>query len=117
MTQFQKSTISKTILSTKTISRKAILFYREKFIYNLTIRTENVTGVMLSIIFGAPVGVPGKDDEIIRIASLSTFVSFLSRYFLLRPPAQDTHAYDMVGHIGEARGAQGARAPPQSKYH
>ena len=72
---------------------------------------------MLSIIFGAPVGVPGKDDEIIRIASLSTFVSFLSRYFLLRPPAQDTHAYDMIGHIGVARGGPRGPGPPQSKYH
>ena len=28
-----------------------------------------------------------------------TFVSFLTRYFLLRPPAQDTHANDMIGRI------------------
>ena len=34
-----------------------------------------------------------------RQASLCTFVSFLTRYFLLRPPAQDTHAYDMIGRI------------------
>ena len=54
-------------------------------------------GVMLSKISGAPVEVPGKADEIIRQASLCTFVSFLTRYFLLRPPAQDTHAFDMVG--------------------
>ena len=26
-------------------------------------------------------------------------MSFLTRYFLLRPPAQDTHAYDMIGRI------------------
>ena len=56
-------------------------------------------GVMLSKISGAPVEVPGKADEIIRQASLCTFVSFLTRYFLLRPPAQDTHAYDMIGRI------------------
>ena len=42
----------------------------------------------------APVGVPEN-----RQASLCTFVSFLNRYFLLRPPAQDTHAYDMIGRI------------------
>ena len=47
--------------------------------------------------FRAPVEVPGKADEIIRQASVCTFVSFLTRYFLLRPPAQDTHAFDMVG--------------------
>ena len=56
-------------------------------------------GVMLSNISRAPVGVLRKADEIIRQASLCTFVSFLSRYFLLRPPAQDTHAYDMIGRI------------------
>ena len=57
-------------------------------------------GVMLSNISRAPVGVPGKADEIIKQASLCTFVSyFLTRYFLLRPPAQDTHAYDMIGRI------------------
>ena len=55
--------------------------------------------VMLSKISRALVGVPGKADEIIRQASLCTFVSFLTRYFLLRPPAQDTHAYDMIGRI------------------
>ena len=54
---------------------------------------------MLSNISRAPVGVPGKADLIIRQASLCTIVSFLSRYFLLRPPAQDTHAYDMIGRI------------------
>ena len=54
-------------------------------------------GVMLSNISRAPVGVPEKADEIIKQASLCTFVSFLTRYFLLRPPAQDTHAYDMIG--------------------
>ena len=54
-------------------------------------------GVMLSNNSRAPVGVPGKADEIIKQASLCTFVSFLARYFLLRPPAQDTHAYDMIG--------------------
>ena len=42
---------------------------------------------------------PGKADEIIRQASLCTFVSFLTRYFLLRPPSQDTHAYDMIKSI------------------
>ena len=54
---------------------------------------------MLSNISGAPVGVSGNADEIIRQASFSTFVSFLTRYFLLRPPAQDTHAYDTIGSI------------------
>ena len=54
---------------------------------------------MLSNISRAPVGVPGKADEIIRHASLCTFVSFLTGYFLLRPPAQDTNAYDMIGRI------------------
>ena len=56
-------------------------------------------GVMLSSISRARVGVPGKTDEIIWQASLCAFVSFLGTYFLLRPPAQDTHAYDMIGHI------------------
>ena len=56
-------------------------------------------GVMLSNTSRAPVGVSGKADEIIRLASLCTFVSFLTRYFLLRPPAQDTHAYDIIGRI------------------
>ena len=56
-------------------------------------------GVMLSSISRAPVGVPGKADEIIRQASLCTIVSFLTRYFLLTPLAQDTHAYDMIGRI------------------
>ena len=56
-------------------------------------------GVMLSNISRAPGGVPGKVDEIIRQASLCTFVSILIRYFLLRPPAQETHAYDMIGRI------------------
>ena len=32
-------------------------------------------------------------------ASLCTFVSFLAGYFLLKLPAQDTHAYGMLGHI------------------
>ena len=46
------------------------------------------------------VGVPGKADEIIRQASLRIFVSFLIvRYFLLRPPSQNTHAYDVIGRI------------------
>ena len=54
---------------------------------------------MLSNISRAPVGVPGNADEIIRQASLCTFVSLLTRYFLLRPPAQDTHAYNMIGGI------------------
>ena len=44
-------------------------------------------------------GVPGKADEIIRQASLCTLMCFLTRSFLLRPPAQDTHAYDMIGRI------------------
>ena len=56
-------------------------------------------GVMLSNISRAPVRVPGKADQIIWQASVCTFVSFLTRYFLLRPPALDTHAYDMIGHI------------------
>ena len=54
---------------------------------------------MWSNISRAPVGVPGTADKIIRQASLCTFASFLSRYFMLRPPAQDTHAYDMIGRI------------------
>ena len=29
----------------------------------------------------------------------ATFVSILTRYFLLRPPAQDTNEYDMIGLI------------------
>ena len=56
-------------------------------------------GVMLSNISRAPIGVPGKADEIIRQASLCICVNFLTNYFLLRPPAQDTHAYDMIGRI------------------
>ena len=47
----------------------------------------------------APRGVAGKAKKIIRQASLCPFVSFLSRCFLLRPQAQDTHAYDMIGRI------------------
>ena len=54
---------------------------------------------MLSNIFRAPVGVPENADEIFRQASLCTFVSLFTRYFLLRPPAQDTHAYNMIGSI------------------
>ena len=54
---------------------------------------------MLSNISRAPVGAPGRADEIIWQASLCTFVSFLARYFLLRPPAQDTLTYDMIGRI------------------
>ena len=56
-------------------------------------------GAMLSIISRAPVGVPGKADEIIRQESLCTFVSFVTKYFFVRPPAQDTHAYDKIGRI------------------
>ena len=56
-------------------------------------------GVMLSNISRAPVGVPEKADQIIRQASLCTILSFLTKYFLLRPPAQDTNAYDMIGRI------------------
>ena len=56
-------------------------------------------GVMLSNISKAPVRVPGKADEIIKQASFCAFVSFLIRYFLLRPPAMDRHAYDMIGRI------------------
>ena len=54
---------------------------------------------MLSNISRAPLGLPGKADQIIRQASLCTSVSFLTRYFLLRQPAQDTHACDMIGRI------------------
>ena len=54
---------------------------------------------MLSNISRTPVGVPGKAHEIIRQASLCTFVSFPTKYFLLRPPAKNTHAYDMIGRI------------------
>ena len=56
-------------------------------------------GVMVSNISRAPVGVLGKSDQFIRLASHCTFVSLLTRYFLLRPPAQDTHVYDMIGRI------------------
>ena len=57
-------------------------------------------GVMLINISRAPVvEVPGKPDEIIRQASLFTFVNFLTRSFLLRRPAQDTYAYDMIERI------------------
>ena len=56
-------------------------------------------GVMLSNISREPVGIPGKADEIIKQASFGTFVSFFTRYFSLRPPAQDTHAYDMIERI------------------
>ena len=56
-------------------------------------------GVMLSNISKAPVRVPGKGTEIIRQASLRIIMSFLTRYFLLRPPAQDTQAYDMIRRI------------------
>ena len=55
--------------------------------------------VVLSNISRAPVGVPGKADEVIRQASVCTFVCFHTRYFLLRPPVKDTHAYDMIGRI------------------
>ena len=54
---------------------------------------------MLSNISTAPVGVPEKANQIIRQASLCTSVSFLTRYFLLTPPAQDNHALDMIGRI------------------
>ena len=56
-------------------------------------------GVMLNNISGAPIGVLGKADETIRQASLCTFVSFLTGYFLLRPPAKDTLAYNIIGLI------------------
>ena len=56
-------------------------------------------GNMLCNISGVPVWVPGKADEIIMQASLCTFVSFRTRYLLLRPPVQDTHACDMIGRI------------------
>ena len=56
-------------------------------------------GVLLSNIFKVPVGLPGKADEIIRQASLCAFASFLSGYFLLRPPGQGIRAYDMIGRI------------------
>ena len=56
-------------------------------------------GVMLSNISRAPVGLPGKADEIIRQASLCAFVCFLTKCFLLRPPAHHTHAYDIIGRI------------------
>ena len=53
---------------------------------------------MLSNISRTPVGVTGEADEIIWQANLCIFVSFLTAgYFLLRPPAQDTHVYDMIG--------------------
>ena len=56
--------------------------------------------VMMSNISRAKGGVPGKADKIIRQASLCIFVSFLTRYFLLRPLAQqNTYAYDMIGRI------------------
>ena len=56
-------------------------------------------GVMLSNISRTPIGMPEKADEILRQASLCTFVSFLIRYFLLRLPARNTHAHDMIGRI------------------
>ena len=56
-------------------------------------------GLMLRSISKATVGVQGKADEIIRQASFCTFVSFLTRYFLLRPSAQNAHACSMIGCI------------------
>ena len=56
-------------------------------------------GVVLSNISRAPVGVSSKADEIISQAIFCTFVSFLTRYFLMRPPAQVTHAYGMIRRI------------------
>ena len=56
-------------------------------------------GVMLINIFSAPVGVSRKAYKIIRQESLYSFVSFLTSYFLLRWPAQNTHAYNMIGRI------------------
>ena len=61
---------------------------------------------MLSKTSRAPVGVPEKADQIIRQASLCTLVSFLTRYFLLRPPAQ---AYDMIGRIRAIGGQVNAK--------
>ena len=66
---------------------------------NTSANKNSSMGVMLSNISRAPVVVPGKADEIIRQASLCTYVSFLTRYLLLRLPAQDAHAYDMIGRI------------------
>ena len=51
-------------------------------------------GVILSNIYRASVGVPGKADEIIRQARLCTFVDTF-----FETARQDTHAYDMVGRI------------------
>ena len=56
-------------------------------------------GVMLSNISRAAVGVHEKADEIIRHVNLCTFVSFLTRYFLFRPSAQNTQPYAMIGRI------------------
>ena len=56
-------------------------------------------GIIMSNISRAPVGVPRKAAEIIRQASLCTFVNFHSKCFLLQPPAQDIHAYNMIGRI------------------
>ena len=53
-------------------------------------------GSYLEQYFQSTSRVPGEADEIIWQASLCTFVSFLTRYFLLRPPAQNTHAYDKI---------------------
>ena len=69
-------------------------------------------GVMLSNISRAPVGVLGKFDEIIRQVSHCSFVSFLPRYFLLRLPAQDTHAYDMIGRIIAMYSVPSKLSPP-----
>ena len=66
---------------------------------NASANKNSSIGVILSNISRAPLGVPGKAEEIIRQASVSTFASFLAVYFLWRPPAQGTHAYDMIGRI------------------
>ena len=55
--------------------------------------------VMLSNISRAPVGVPGKAHKVIRQASLCTLVRFSLDTFCFPPPAQDTHACDMIGRI------------------
>ena len=56
-------------------------------------------GVMLSNIFRAPVGLPGKADIIIRQASLAAplWVSSLNTFCWDRQPR--THAYDIIGRI------------------
>ena len=56
-------------------------------------------GVISSNTSIAPVGVPGNAEDIIKYASLCTFVSFFTRYNLLSPHTQDTLACVKIGRI------------------